>query len=96
MNHDYNYYNTAIKNETLPLAFVDVDFLDKNIKAIAERAGNKNIRVASKSIRNIWTLKRIFETDKKYQGIMSFTGAEALFLIEQGFDDILLGYPIID
>lgn len=96
MNHDYNYYNTAIKKETLPLAFVDVDFLDKNIKAIAERAGNKNIRVASKSIRNIWTLKRIFEANKKYQGIMSFTGAEALFLIEQGFDDILLGYPIID
>jgi len=93
---DYNYYNSIIKDETLPLAFVDINLLDKNITAIAERAGEKTIRVASKSVRNIWTLKHIFDSNPKYQGIMSFTGAEALFLIEQGFDNILLGYPIVD
>lgn len=93
---DYNYYNTILKNETLPLAFLDLDLLNQNCQDIANRAGTKTIRIASKSVRCIWTLKHILKSNPIFKGLMSFTGAEAIFLADQGFDNILLGYPIID
>lgn len=82
----------------MPLAWCDVDLLDKNIEDIAARAHGKNktIRVASKSVRCTYVLKRILEKNSVYKGLMCFTGREALFLLEQGFDDILLGYPIVN
>jgi D-serine deaminase-like pyridoxal phosphate-dependent protein len=93
---DYTYYNEIFKENTLPLAYLDVDMLNENIDAIAQRAGKKSIRIASKSIRCRWVLQHILERNSCYKGIMCFTGAEALFLSKQGFDDLLLGYPIVD
>ncbi|HRB67166.1 MAG TPA: amino acid deaminase/aldolase [Chitinophagales bacterium] len=96
--NNYNYYNSIFKNQQLPLAFCDLDLLDKNCRDIAHRTKGKNqtIRIASKSIRCTAILKRILASDPIYKGIMCFTGNEALFLIEQGFDDLLLGYPIVN
>ena len=93
----YSYYNSLFKNLQLPLAYCDLDLLDKNIQAIAQRAGgtSKTIRVASKSVRCTYVLKRILDSNPVYQGIMCYTGREALFLSEQGFDNLLLGYPIV-
>ncbi len=95
-NPTYQYYNQLFKNLNLPLAYCDLDLLDKNINDIAQRAAGKNktIRIASKSVRCTFVLKRILAANPIYKGIMCFTGSEALFLIEQGFDDLLLGYPI--
>lgn len=92
----YSYYNNLFKNEKLPLAYIDVDMLNENIDNIAQRAGNKNIRIASKSIRCTWAIQHILERNKIYKGIMCFTGDEALYLSSLGFDDLLLGYPIVD
>lgn len=94
----YSYYNHLFKGLQLPLAYCDVDLLDKNIKDIAERADGigKTIRIASKSVRCTYVLKRILNTNPIYKGIMCYSGREALFLTEQGFDDILLGYPIVN
>lgn len=93
----YSYYNSLFKNLQLPLAYCDLDLLDQNIQSIAQRAGgtNKTIRVASKSVRCTYVLKRILDSNPVYQGIMCYTGREALFLSEQGFDNLLLGYPIV-
>src|SRR5690606_28614693 len=38
-------------------------------------------------------LKRIFERNDGYRGIMSYTARETCFLHEQGLDDFLIGYP---
>ncbi|MCC6583443.1 MAG: amino acid deaminase/aldolase [Chitinophagales bacterium] len=96
-NSTYQYYNQLFKNLQLPLAYCDVDLLDKNCQDIAHRAeGNKTIRIASKSVRCTAILKRILESNPIYKGLMCFTGREALFLAEQGFDDLLLGYPIVN
>jgi D-serine deaminase-like pyridoxal phosphate-dependent protein len=92
----YQYYNQIFKKEQLPLAYLDVDMLKENIEAIALRAGQKNIRIASKSVRCTWVLDFILKQNKQYKGLMCFSGNEAIFLAQKGFDDLLLGYPIID
>lgn len=94
----YSYYNQLFKNLHLPLAWCDADLLDQNCKEIAARAAGKQktIRVASKSVRCTYILKRILNSNPVYKGLMSYSGREALFLLEQGFDDILLGYPIVN
>lgn len=95
-NINYQYYNQIFKKLNLPIAYCDVDLLNQNIKDIAQRAigSNKTIRIASKSVRSTFILKHILASNPIYKGIMCFTGSEALFLLEQGFDDLLLGYPI--
>ncbi len=94
--NDYQYYNNLFKGKDLPLAYIDLDLLDLNIKTILKRSGSTPIRVASKSVRCTEMLKRIFAASSQFQGIMSFTIKEALFLLAKGFDDILLGYPSVN
>lgn len=78
----------------MPFAYVDLDLLDDNIRRIAANHHGKRIRVASKSVRSVPVMRRIFASDPCFQGVMAYTAAEALYLVEQGFDDILLGYPV--
>ncbi|MDR6553910.1 amino acid deaminase/aldolase [Paenibacillus qinlingensis] len=89
----YEYYKQIFKDVPKPFAFVDLDLLDANIRDIAQEAGGKKIRVASKSIRCPEVLRRILAADHVYQGIMCYTADEAAFLARDGFDDLLLGYP---
>jgi D-serine deaminase-like pyridoxal phosphate-dependent protein len=96
-NPNYQYYNQLFKEEQLPLAYCDLDLLDKNCADIAKRAaGNKTLRIASKSLRSVPIIKRILDSNPIYKGIMCYSGNEALFLIEEGLDDLLLGYPIVN
>lgn len=89
----YAYYQSVFEHVPKPFAFVDLDLLDDNARAIASMAQGKNIRIASKSIRCVEILRRLLNSDSAYQGIMCFTAEEAAFLAGQGFDDLLLGYP---
>lgn len=95
MHPTYHYYKSIFKNETLPLAFVDLDLLDQNIDHVKHRISNgKTIRVASKSVRSVEILKRILYSDKQvYKGIMCYAISEAVFLSQKGFDDLLVAYP---
>ncbi|MFN8260018.1 MAG: amino acid deaminase/aldolase [Chitinophagales bacterium] len=93
----YPYYNQLFKNLQLPLAYCDIDLLNENCRDIALRCdGHKTIRVASKSVRCVAVLQHILHSNPVYKGLMCYTGREALFLSEQGFDDLLLGYPIVN
>jgi len=97
-NDQYYYYKEIIKDKKLPLAFVDLDAFDRNIRYIAStQAGTgKTIRVASKSVRCVDLMKRIFELGgEAIDGIMSFTPSEAAFLVENDFDNILIAYPSV-
>ncbi len=92
----YSYYREILGKKAFPLAFVDLDLFDENIKNIAQRAGEKKIRVASKSIRCTALIKRIL--DKKpniFNGVMAFHPSEAVYLFKSGIQDILMGYPYI-
>lgn len=89
----YEYYKEIFAEIPKPFALVDLDMLDDNAEAIAQAAGGKTVRLASKSIRSVDVLNRLLRSNPIFQGIMCYTAAEAVFLAEQGFDDLLLGYP---
>jgi D-serine deaminase-like pyridoxal phosphate-dependent protein len=94
MKQDYSYYNNILKDRDFPLAFVDLDLLDENIQSVLTRSKEKKIRIATKSIRCISLIRYITQKNARFQGLMCFTAPEAVFLVEQGFDDILIGYPV--
>lgn len=77
----------------MPFAFVDLDLLNANSTALIQRAGNKSIRVASKSIRCIAILKHILRLNTAFQGSMCYSAAEAVHLSRNGLDDLLVAYP---
>ena len=78
-----------------PFAFVDLDAMWSNAAAMLERAEGTPIRVASKSVRCRSLLHSILERDG-FQGLMTFTLPESLWLHEHGFHDLLLAYPTAD
>ncbi|WP_126631904.1 amino acid deaminase/aldolase [Dictyobacter alpinus] len=90
---DYEYYKKVFAGRRLPFAYLDLDLLEQNIQQIISRAGDKKIRIASKSIRSVAVLKRILAADACFQGIMCFTAREAVYLAAQGLQDLLIGYP---
>jgi len=93
MERTYRYYREAFANRVMPFAFVDLELFDQNVRDIAKRAGNRTIRIASKSVRSISLLERILAANPIYRGIMAYSVREAVFLSQQGFDDILIAYP---
>lgn len=78
----------------MPFAWLDVDRLTLNALSIADRAGDKKVRIASKSVRSVEVLRMLFTLSSKFQGLMCFTGLEAVWLSELGFDDLLIAYPV--
>src|SRR4051812_43008100 len=78
-----------------PFAFVDLDALWSNADEMLGRAGEKPIRVASKSIR-CRALQELILRRPGFAGTMTFTLPETLWLAEQGFEDLLLAYPTTD
>ena len=94
LKRDYAYYKRVFAGQRMPFAFVDLDLFDANIAQIVARAGEKRIRVASKSVRSVALLRRILAADPRIQGVMCFTAREAVYLAGQGFDDLLIGYPV--
>jgi len=91
--HDYPYYKQALRGLPLPLAYVDLSLLDANIQRILQAAGSMPIRIASKSVRCCHMLRYILEQSSQFCGLMTFCIDEALFLADQGFDNLLIGYP---
>ncbi len=92
----YEFYKDLFKGHRFPLAFVDLDKFDRNIAYVAGTQADtgKKIRVASKSIRCLELLKRVFKKGGGvFQGVLAFTMEEAAFLIDNGLDDIIVAYP---
>jgi D-serine deaminase-like pyridoxal phosphate-dependent protein len=87
----------AIAGQRLPLALVDLDALEANVDALAEkvRGSGKRLRVASKSIRAPALLRRVLERlgPELAGGVMTYDAAETAFLFAQGLEDLLLAYP---
>lgn len=90
---NYAYYRDIVKGKQFPLAYVDLDLFDANVTQLATMAQGKTIRIASKSVRVPALLQRILKHSSVYQGLMCYSPREAVFLAQQGFDDLLMGYP---
>jgi D-serine deaminase-like pyridoxal phosphate-dependent protein len=79
-----------------PFAIVDLAAFDANARALTRRAAGKPLRVASKSVRSRALLERALATPG-WQGVMSFTLAEAIWLVRSGMThDALVAYPTAD
>jgi D-serine deaminase-like pyridoxal phosphate-dependent protein len=79
-----------------PFAFVDLDAMWANAAAMLGRAGEKPVRVASKSLRCRALLDRILAREERFAGLLTFTLPETLWLAEQGYENLLLAYPTAD
>ena len=75
-----------------PFALIDLDAFWHNAADLRDRAGGKPIRLASKSVRCRELQARVL-AGEGFRGTLSFTLPEALWLSDQGFDDILVAYP---
>jgi len=78
-----------------PFAIVDLDAFWSNATDMIRRAGDKPIRLASKSLRCRALQQRVLQREG-FRGTLSFTLPEALWLTSEGFDDILVAYPTTD
>jgi D-serine deaminase-like pyridoxal phosphate-dependent protein len=77
-----------------PFAVVDLDAFDANAADLLRRAGGTALRLASKSVRCRALQRRAL--DAGFRGQLCFTLPEALWLAEQGFDDLVVAYPTAD
>lgn len=77
-----------------PVAVIEQSALRHNAMDLLVRAGGIPIRVATKSVRVRSVLDAVLAIPG-YQGILSFTLDEALWLAAD-HDDIVLGYPTVD
>ena len=89
-------YDDIFKHIERPFAFVDMDALDANIESVKRACQNKSVRIATKSVRSVELLQYIANKLPNCNGYMSFTASETVFLLQQGLDNILLGYPVFE
>ncbi|HEX8753346.1 MAG TPA: alanine racemase, partial [Solirubrobacterales bacterium] len=89
-------YERIFAEVEAPFAFVDLNAMWANAEAMLARAGGKPIRVASKSLRCRALLEAILRRHPGFDGLMTFTLPETLWLAEQGFENLLLAYPTVD
>lgn len=95
-DREYRQLTGALRGHALPAAFVDLAAFDANARTLRKRAGEKPIRVASKSIRCVALLRRALESGLDFRGVMCFSADEAAWLSGQGFDDLLVAYPTVN
>ncbi len=89
-------YDAIFEAVQPPFAFVDLGAATVNAERMLGQAAGLPIRVASKSVRSVGVLRRIAAMNDRFRGILAFTLPEALWLAEQGFDDIVVAYPTAD
>lgn len=89
-------YEQAFDGLDAPFAFVDLDAMWDNARQMLNRAGDKPIRVASKSLRCRQLQREILDSHSRFDGLMTFTLRETLWLAGHGFENLLLAYPTTD
>lgn len=92
--------DTATAGLDAPLAALYLPTLRANLADLRRRAGGTRIRIASKSVRSRGVLEEVLgpglRGDDSVRGIMAYSLTEALWLVDAGCDDVLLGYPTVD
>jgi D-serine deaminase-like pyridoxal phosphate-dependent protein len=85
----------ALPTVAVPTAVVDLDAFDTNAAALLRRAGGTPVRVASKSIRVRSLIERVLAVPG-YAGVLGYSVAEAIWLVRNGIDDVVVAYPSVD
>ncbi|TSE02206.1 amino acid deaminase/aldolase [Skermania sp. ID1734] len=92
--------DAATRSLDPPFAAVDMTTVEANAADLVRRASGLPIRVASKSVRCRAVLQRVLGPELSgrdgFRGLMTFSLREAIWLVRQGADDVLMGYPTVD
>jgi len=89
----YRYYRQVFDGRPMPFAYVDLDALRTNISRVLDATGNKSIRIGSKSVRSVAMLKLLLNADPRIRGVLAYNAPEAVYLAENGIEDIVIAYP---
>ncbi|TDC31274.1 amino acid deaminase/aldolase [Kribbella albertanoniae] len=89
---EFERYGRLTAGLDAPFAVVDLAAFRRNADDLVRRAAGTPIRIASKSVRCRQLLAAALERPG-FHGVMGYSLLEALWLAENGVDDILLGYP---
>jgi len=92
----YDAYRAALAGQALPLAALDLDALEENLRRLLARSGGLPIRMVTKSIRSVGVLRHLMARSKALQGLLCFSAREAAWLAGQGFDDLVVAYPTVE
>ena len=79
-----------------PFAFLDLDAVWANAADMLRRSRGKPIRIASGAIRSRPVLERLVDLDPGFQGVLTFSLPETIWLWERGVRDLVLAYPTAD
>jgi len=92
----YERFETTFGGRQAPFAFLDLDAVWANAADMLRRSRGKPIRVASAAIRSRPVLERLLDLDPGFQGTLTFSLPETLWLWERGVRDLVLAYPTGD
>lgn len=91
----YDGWRALLADTPLPAAIVDLDALEANADALDAALGEGlTLRLASKSVRVPAILRHLLDRHPRFRGLMTYSAHETAWLADQGFDDLLLAYPI--
>jgi D-serine deaminase-like pyridoxal phosphate-dependent protein len=92
----YERFEAIFGGRQAPFAFLDLDAVWSNAADMLRRSQGKPIRIASKAIRSRPVLERLMDLDPGFQGALTFSLAETLWLWERGMRDLVVAYPTTD
>ena len=92
----YERFETVFGGRQAPFAFLDLDAVWANAADMLRRSHGKPIRIASRSIRSRPVLERLLDLDPGFQGALTFSLPETLWLWERDLRDLVLAYPTTD
>jgi D-serine deaminase-like pyridoxal phosphate-dependent protein len=89
-------FESVFSDVQAPFAFLDLDALWSNAADMLRRSRGKPIRIASEAIRCRPVLERLLDLDPGFQGALTFSLPETLWLWEMGLRDLVVAYPTAD
>jgi D-serine deaminase-like pyridoxal phosphate-dependent protein len=79
-----------------PFAFLDLDAVWANAADMLRRSRGNPIRIATGAIRSRPVLERLLDLDPGFQGALTFSLPETLWLWERGLRDLVVANPTSD
>jgi D-serine deaminase-like pyridoxal phosphate-dependent protein len=89
-------FETVFGGRQAPFAFLDLDAVWANAADMLRRSRGKPIRIASAAIRSRPVLERLVDLDPGFQGVLTFSLPETLWLWERDVRDLVVAYPSAD
>jgi D-serine deaminase-like pyridoxal phosphate-dependent protein len=89
-------FETVFGGRQAPFAFLDLDAVWSNAADMLRRSRGKPIRIATRAIRSRPVLERLMDLDPGFQGALTFSLPETLWLWEHDVRDLVVAYPTTD